>query len=57
MDIPANSSICNECDNRICINFVDIIMWILRRDTLYARKKAMDIRIKDRPPGGDAITF
>ena len=39
MDIPANSGICNECDNRICINFVDIIMWILRRDTLYAGKE------------------
>ena len=46
MDIPANSSICNECDNRT-----------LRRDALYARKKAMDIRIKDRPLGGDAIAF
>ena len=58
MDIPANSSICNECDNRIYINFVDIIMWILRTEILYTQgKKTMDIRIKDRPLGGDAITF
>ena len=55
MDIPANSSICNECDNRTYIKFIDIVMWTLRRDALYARKKAMDIRIKDRPLGGDAI--
>lgn len=55
MDIPANSSICNECDNRICIKLIDIVMWTLRRDALYARKKIMDIRIKDRPLGGDAI--
>lgn len=57
MDIPANSSICNECDNRTYIKFIDIAMWTLRRDALYARKKAMDIRIKDRPLGGDAIAF
>lgn len=57
MDIPANSSICNECDNRTYIKFIDIVMWTLRRDALYARKKAMDIRIKDRPLGGDAIVF
>ena len=57
MDIPANSSICNECDNRTYIKFIDIVMWTLRRDALYARKKAMDIRIKDRPLGGDAIAF
>lgn len=57
MDIPANSSICNECDNRTYIKFIDIVMWTLRRDALYARKKTMDIRIKDRPLGGDAITF
>ena len=58
MDIPANSSICNECDNRICINFVDIIMWILRTEILYTQgKKTKDIRIKDRPLGGDAIAF
>ena len=38
MDIPANSGICNECDNRICIKLIDIVMWILRRDTLYAGK-------------------
>ena len=55
MDIPANSSICNECDNRTYIKFIDIVMWTLRRDALYARKKTMDIRIKDRPLGGDAI--
>ena len=55
MDIPANSGICNECDNRICIKLIDIVMWTLRRDALYARKKTMDIRIKDRPLGGDAI--
>lgn len=57
MDIPANSIICNECDNRTYIKFIDIVMWTLRRDALYARKKAMDIRIKDRPLGGDAIAF
>ena len=57
MDIPANSSICNECDNRICIKLIDIVMWTLRRDALYARKTTMDIRIKDRPLGGDAIAF
>lgn len=57
MDIPANSSICNECDNRTYIKFIDIVMWTLRRDALYARKKTMDIRIKDRPLGGDAIAF
>lgn len=39
MDIPANSGICNECDNRICIKLIDIVMWILRRDTLYAGKE------------------
>lgn len=55
--IPTNSSICNECDNRTYIKFIDIVMWTLRRDALYARKKAMDIRIKDRPLGGDAIVF
>lgn len=55
MNIPANSSICNECDNRTCIKLIDIVMWTLRRDALYARKKTMDIRIKDRPLGGDAI--
>lgn len=55
MDIPANSGICNECDNRICIKLIDIVMWTLRRDALYAREKTMDIRIKDRPLGGDAI--
>ena len=57
MDIPANSSICNECDNRTYIKFKDIVMWTLRRDALYARKTTMDIRIKDRPLGGDAIAF
>ena len=57
MDIPANSNICNECDNRTYIKFIDIVMWTLRRDALYARKKTMDIRIKDRPLGGDAIAF
>jgi hypothetical protein len=57
MDIPANSSICNECDNRTYIKFIDIVMWTLRRDALYARKTTMDIRIKDRPLGGDAIAF
>lgn len=57
MDIPANSGICNECDNRTYIKFIDIVMWTLRRDALYARKKTMDIRIKDRPLGGDAIAF
>lgn len=57
MDIPANSSICNECDNRTYIKFIDIVMWTLRRDALYARKKTMDIRIKDRPLGGDAIAL
>ena len=57
MDIPANSSICNEYDNRTYIKFIDIVMWTLRRDALYARKKTMDIRIKDRPLGGDAIAF
>ena len=57
MDIPANSSICNECDNRSYIKFIDIVMWTLRRDAVYARKKTMDIRIKDRPLGGDAIAF
>ncbi len=41
MDIPANSSICNECDNRICINFVDIIMWILRREMLYTQGRRL----------------
>lgn len=30
---------------------------IKKRDALYTRKKTMDIRIKDRPLGGDAITF
>lgn len=39
MDIPANSSICNECDNRTYINFIDIVMWTLRRDALYAGKE------------------
>lgn len=57
MDIPANSSICNECDNRTYIKFIDIVMWTLRRDALYARKKAMDIRIKDRPLGGMLLLF
>ena len=57
MDIPANSGICNECDNRICIKLIDIVMWILRRDTYTQGKKTMDIRIKDRPLGGDAIAF
>lgn len=58
MDIPANSSICNECDNSDIYKIYRYsIMWTLRRDALYARKKAMDIRIKDRPLGGDAIAF
>lgn len=58
MDIPANSSICNECDNRTYIKFIDIVMWTLRTEILYTQgKKTMDIRIKDRPLGGDAITF
>lgn len=57
MDIPANSSICNECDNRTYIKFIDIVMWTLRRDALYARKKAMDIRIKDRPLGEMLLLF
>lgn len=57
MDIPANSSICNECDNRTYIKFIDIVMWTLRRDALYARKKTMDIRIKDRPLGEMLLLF
>ena len=57
MDIPANSSICNECDNRTYIKFIDIVMWTLRRDALYARKKTMDIRIKDRPLGWRCYCF
>lgn len=57
MDIPANFSICNECDNRTYINFVDIVMWILRARYFIRKKKAMDIRIKGRPLGGDAIAF
>lgn len=33
-------------------------MWILRTEILYTQgKKTMDIRIKDRLLGGDAIIF
>lgn len=39
MDIPANFSICNECDNRTYINFVDIVMWILRARYFIRKKK------------------
>lgn len=46
MDIPANSSICNECDNRTYIKFIDIVMWTLRRDALYARKRLWTFALK-----------
>ena len=39
MDIPANSGICNECDNRICIKLIDIVMWILRARYFIRKKK------------------
>ena len=41
MDIPANSSICNECDNRTYIKFIDIVMWTLRREMLYTQGKRL----------------
>ena len=31
MDIPANSSICNECDNRTYIKFIDSNVDIKKR--------------------------
>lgn len=39
MDIPANSGICNECDNRVCIKLIDIVMWILRARYFIRKKK------------------
>ena len=41
MDIPANSSVCNECDNRTYIKFIDIVMWTLRREMLYTQGKRL----------------
>ena len=46
MDIPANSGICNECDNRICIKLIDIVMWILRRDFIRRERRLWTFALK-----------